>query len=79
MTLILFLIFAVAIFGVMLILSFIKGLSSFIFRSSYIKNDKYASDPYGKDEAFNHSVSKPQKKVFSRNEGEYVSYEEMKE
>lgn len=82
MTFILFLIFAIVVFGVMLVLSFIKGMSNLLFgKSSYSAgNNRYESTNqkqwYHKSESH---TSEPNEKVFSKDEGEYVSYEEIKE
>lgn len=81
MTFILFLIFAIIIFGVMLVLSFVKGISSLLFRKpSYTNGNKYYEDANQNQQYEDSSYSsKSQKKIFSKNEGEYVSYEEIKE
>jgi len=78
MTLILFIIFAIAIFGVMLLLTVIKGITSFLFG----KSDAFSG--YG-DRAESQKnrphdyAGRTYKKVFSKDEGEYVKYEEVKE
>jgi len=80
MTLILLLIFAVIIFGIVLLLSVVRGVSSFLSGkpNSYTHND---SDYYSAtDHEKRYSQSKkPHEKIFKKNEGEYVSYEEIKE
>lgn len=74
MTLILFFIFAILIFGIMLVLSVARGISSFIGgKPSYSTNRDSSSQ---KQQQY---TSKTQKKIFSRDEGEYISYEEIKE
>lgn len=83
MTLILFLIFAIIIFGVMLVLSFVKGISSLLFgKSSYSNGNKYyeaSNQSRQYEDSTYSSTSTSQKKVFSKHEGEYVPYEEIKE
>lgn len=74
MTLILFFMFAILIFGIMLVLSVVKGVSSLIFgKPSYTNGNKSSQ----KQQQYN--TSKAHKKIFSRDEGEYISYEEIKE
>lgn len=76
----LFLILAIVIFGVMMILSLIKGVGSFIFGkpssssfSGYRANNSYAGTEQ------EHHASKNRQKVFSKDEGEYVKFEEIKD
>lgn len=77
MTFLLFLIFAIIIFGVMVLLSVVRGVSSFIFgkpstsHSGYTSNNRYTSN--------NNASSGSNKKIFSKDEGEYVKYEEIKD
>ncbi|WP_029904724.1 DUF4834 family protein [Prevotella sp. 10(H)] len=78
MTFLLFLIFAIVIFGIMFLLSIVRGVSSFIFgkpSSSQGYTSNHASSA-GKT-AYNNQKS--HRKVFSKEEGEYVKYEEIKD
>lgn len=79
MTLILFIIFAIAIFGVMIILSLVKGIASFLFgrpnTSSNNRNYSQRNDYYSQ----NNYSGNDNKKVFSKDEGEYVKFEEIKD
>jgi hypothetical protein len=81
MTLILCLIFAILIFGVMLLLSIVRGVSSFIFgkSSAYSGSSSGHGSSSRKSSAYNPFGGQETKKVFSKDEGEYVSYEEIKE
>ena len=78
MTVFLFFIFAIAIFGIMLVLSVINGITSFLFgkpntSSNYRSySEKRESDPH-------RGASKVYKKIFSKEEGEYVKYEEIRD
>ncbi|MFV0420509.1 MAG: DUF4834 family protein [Dysgonomonas sp.] len=81
MTFILFLILAIVVFAVMLILSFVKGVSTLLFgKSSYSAHNRYGSANqkqwYQKSESH---TSESNEKIFSKDEGEYVPYEEIKE
>ena len=75
MSLLIFFILAIFIFGVTLILSLVRGISSLIFgrSSNYAKSNSYTSREQQYD------TSQSSKKIFSKEEGEYVSYEEIKE
>lgn len=81
MTLIFFIIFAIAIFGVMLVLTLLKGIASLLFgrsnTSSNNKNNRYSqkNNYYSQN---SHSGDDNQK-VFSKDEGEYVKFEEIKD
>jgi len=81
MTLIIFIIFTVIILGVMFLLAVVRGVSSFVFgKPSYTTGNKstnYYNSTTGREEHYN--ASKSHKKVFAKDEGEYVSYEEIKE
>lgn len=80
MTFILFLLFAIVIFGIMFVFSLIRGIGSFIFGKSSSQTRGYST--YNKtysDTSSNYASSSPDKKVFSKNEGEYVKYEEVKD
>lgn len=78
MTIFLFFIFAIVIFGIMFILSVINGVTSLLSGKpntssnyrSHTRTQEY--DPYK-------NTSKAYKKIFSKEEGEYVKYEEIKE
>lgn len=76
----LFLILAIVIFGIMIVLTIIKGVGTLIFgkpsssHSGYKANDNYTTQ--GKE--YN-DPSSPRQKVFSKDEGEYVKYEEIKD
>lgn len=83
MTLIFFLIFSIAILGIMFVFSLIRGVASFIFGrpssspfSGHRTNNTYSSN---NNEQYNHSSKNDQRKVFAKNEGEYVKFEEIKE
>ncbi len=77
MTFIFFLIFSVVIFGVMLLLSFVRGIGSMFGRSpsfgGFSSNHNTSSDRSG------YNTSKSNKKVFSKDEGEYIKYEEVED
>lgn len=75
MSFILFFIFAVFILVLTLILSLVRGVSSLFFgRSSHSAKARQSSG-YEHDS----SKTKSPQKMFSKEEGEYVSYEEIKE
>lgn len=66
----------IGVFGVMVILSLLRGITSFLFgkpapSGSRTNRQKQDSENYG-----NQSESK---KVFDKHEGEYVTYEEIEE
>ncbi|NDV94417.1 DUF4834 family protein [Dysgonomonas sp. 521] len=81
MTFILFVICAIVIFGVMFVFSLIRGVSSFIFgkpssHSAYQAN----SESHRENSRSQHNSSaKKHRKIFSKDEGEYVKFEEVKE
>ncbi|MBK5719486.1 DUF4834 family protein [Dysgonomonas sp. Marseille-P4677] len=82
MTFILFLLFAIVIFGVMLVLSLVRGIGSFIFgRSSSTQDRSYSSykKTYSDSSSSHNTSSYSGKKIFSKDEGVYVKYEEIKE
>lgn len=83
MTFILFLIFAIVIFGIMLILSVVRGISSLIFgrpSSSYSGSRQQSKDGFsGGSDRSQHNGSAKTHKVFSKDEGEYVKYEEIRD
>ncbi|WP_296939526.1 DUF4834 family protein [uncultured Dysgonomonas sp.] len=85
MTFLLFLIFAIIIFGVMVLLSVVRGVSSFIFgkpstsHSGYTSNNRYTSNNTSSSGRSEHTSSGSNKKIFSKDEGEYVKYEEIKD
>ena len=76
----LLLILFIGVFGMMIITSLLRGVSSFLFgknsassrsQTNYQKQAKTNSD---------HQTSPSKtKKLFSKDEGEYVTYEEIKE
>lgn len=80
MTFILFLLFAIVIFGIMFIFSIIRGVGSFIFGRSSTQSENYSSynETYS-DTSPNRDTSNSGKKIFSKDEGEYVKYEEIKD
>ncbi len=83
MTFIFFLIFAIVIFGIMLILTLVRGISSFIFgkpSSSFSGSGYQTTSGFsgGRDKSQHNGTAKTHK-VFSKDEGEYVKYEEIKE
>lgn len=75
MSFLIFFILAIFILGVTLILTLVRGVSSLIFgrSSNYSKTNSYTA----REEQYD--TSQVSKKVFSKDEGEYVSYEEIKE
>lgn len=75
MSFLIFFIVAIFIFGVTLILSLVRGISSLIFgrSSNYAKSNNYTSSEQQND------TSQSTRKIFPKEEGEYVSYEEIKE
>ncbi|MBD8389736.1 DUF4834 family protein [Dysgonomonas sp. BGC7] len=80
MSLIFFIIFAVMILGVMMLLSVIKGVASLIFRRPSSSYNAASGNQYRSSTSRGDSNSAGEsKKVFSKNEGEYVSYEEIKD
>jgi len=83
MTLIFFIIFAIAIFGVMMVFSLIRGVTSFIFGkpSSPFSGYNQSNNSYTESNRNQHnSATKTHhRKVFSKDEGEYVKFEEIKE
>lgn len=85
MTFLLFLIFAIIIFGVMVLLSVVRGVSSFIFgkpstsHSGYTSNNRYTSNNNTSSSGQSDYSSASNKKIFSKDEGEYVKYEEIKD
>lgn len=76
MTLILFILFSLVIFGIVLISSLVRGIGSFIFGSRSTTQRNYSS--YS-DRSSNHYTDHTSKKVFLKDEGEYVKYEEIKD
>ncbi|MDR2951443.1 MAG: DUF4834 family protein [Prevotella sp.] len=84
MTFIFFLIFAIVIFGIMLILTLVRGISSFIFgkpSSSFSGSGYQTTSGFsgGREKSQHNGTAKTHHKVFSKDEGEYVKYEEIKE
>jgi len=77
-----FLILAVVVFGIMMALTILRGVGSFIFGNPSSSSQDYnARSGYSgttKEEHYKNSA-KPHRKVFSKDEGEYVKYEEIKE
>jgi len=77
-----FFLFVIFIIGLLLIIFLIKGVSSFIFGKPFSFSDNSASDDKKtswykrKNKADNDETNK---KVFPKDEGEYVNYEEIKE
>lgn len=78
MTLILFVIFAIAIFGVMIILSAVRGVASFLCGKSNTYSG-YGNMNGSRKNQYNDYSNRTYKKVFSKDEGEYVKFEEIKE
>lgn len=83
MTLIFFIILAIAIFGVMLVSSLIRGVTSFIFGKPSSSTFSGYHQPNGSHTNSNGSqynnTKEHHRKVFSKDEGEYVKFEEIKE
>lgn len=87
MSFFLFILLAIIILGVTLVISFIKGVSSFIFgkpgsssaRQGYDGRYQSSSNNYYEEDKAKHKSHKTHRKVFSKDEGEYVNYEEIKE
>lgn len=65
----------IGVFGVMVILSLVRGITSFLFGKSPASNSRPNRQQQGSD---NHNQS-ASKKVFDKHEGEYVTYEEIEE
>lgn len=69
----------------MVLLSVVRGVSSFIFgkpstsHSGYTSNNRYTSNNTSSSERSEHTSSGSNKKIFSKDEGEYVKYEEIKD
>lgn len=78
MTIFLFFILAIAIFGIMLVLSVINGITSFLFGKSNTSSS-YRSHAGRQESNSQGNTSKAYKKIFSKEEGEYVKYEEIKD
>lgn len=78
MTLILFILCAILIFGVMILMSVAKGVASI-----FCKPSSSSGSGFGNNRTSNnnntYNSSNTTKKVFSKDEGEYVSYEEVKD
>ena len=78
-----FLILSVVVFGIVLILSLLRGVSSLFFgrpASSAYSSQRGNTSGYRESSSHNdYHSSKPKKKVFSKDEGEYVHYEEIKD
>ncbi|MFV0535977.1 MAG: DUF4834 family protein [Dysgonomonas sp.] len=79
MTILLFLIFAIAIFGIMLVLSVINGITSFLFGKSNNTSSNYRSHTQRQEYNSHENTNKSYKKIFSKEEGEYVKYDEIKD
>lgn len=83
MTFILFLIFAVIVFGAILLFSLLRGVSSLLFGKQSYSSGNRRSGSYTENQRHKNNTdfysSKEHRKVFSKDEGEYVSYEEIKE
>ncbi len=78
MTIFLFFIFAITIFGIMLVLSVINGITSFLFGKSNTSSN-YRSHAGRQEDNSRGNTNKAYKKIFSKDEGEYVKYEEIKD
>lgn len=79
MTLILFIIFAVVIFGIVILFSIINGISSLFRKPAFDRNERRTNYTSSSDHTNTSRDNHPHKKVFSKDEGEYVSYEEIKD
>ncbi len=81
MGLILFILFAIILLGAIVLLSVVKSVSSFFSgkqASSSGNTYNRSSSSWNREEHDSYSV-KTHKKVFSKDEGEYVPYEEIKD
>lgn len=78
-----FLILAIVVFGIMMVLTILRGLGSFIFGKPSSSSSTFSgyktNNGYSKTKEEHYASSKTHKKVFSKDEGEYVKYEEIKE
>lgn len=72
-----FLLLFIGLFGITLVMSMLKGIISFLFGKSDTSAQKRYKSAYS-DKNTNSDFNK-NKKIFGKNEGEYVSYEEIKD
>ncbi|NDV79582.1 DUF4834 family protein [Dysgonomonas sp. 511] len=84
MTFLFFILFSVFAFGIIMLLSIVRGVSSFIFGKQTAYNTSSGNNGSRKQNtssSYSDSSQSSEKpaKVFSKEEGEYVSYEEIKE
>ena len=79
MTIFLFFIFAIVIFGIMLVLSVINGVTSFLFGKSNTSSSNNRSNYRTQEQNSDMDTNKAYRKIFSKEEGEYVKYEEIKD
>lgn len=63
----------------MLVLSVINGITSFLFGKSNNTSSNYRNQDRRQEYNSNENTNKAYKKIFSKEEGEYVKYEEVKD
>lgn len=75
---ILFILLSIVIFGFIFIFSLIKGISTLLFGKS---NGVFYQNQYQDTNTGNNHANGKQhsKKIFSKDEGEYIGYEEIKD
>lgn len=76
---VLFLILATAIFGIMFILTVINRITSFLFSKPNNTYSNYGNRAKSQNRESYSDMNKAYKKIFSKEEGEYVKFEEIKE
>ena len=65
--------------GGMLILAILRGIGQLIFGKPVSSSQSGYSNANNRKSSNTDTYQSPQKKVFDRNEGEYVKYEEVKD
>ncbi|MDU1890036.1 MAG: DUF4834 family protein [Dysgonomonas sp.] len=80
MTLIFFIIFSIIVFGLLFLFSIINGITSLFRKPSFSGNGRSSNYTSSSEHANANSKSNyPHRKIFSKDEGEYVNYEEIKD
>lgn len=81
MSLILFFVFSILLLGLVFIITIIKGIASFLFGRSNSSTGRGGSHSYdrGYTQKGDSNSDSESKKIFSKDEGEYVSFEEVKD
>ena len=67
----------IGVFGVMIISSLLRGVSSFFFGKQQSASHSQTSKQTQNNSS--HQSASKSKKLFDKNEGEYVTYEEIEE